>query len=130
MNQEERQKIALFRFGVISPLVARIGLSRGEQEDYLKEITAKEWEIPGSPRTSVARSTVLRWLALYQRSGARVESLEPRQRKDKGTSRALEDELEKALLVLRKANPGVSLPVLIKLARSRDTLPGALAART
>jgi hypothetical protein len=55
--------------GVISPLVARIGLSRGEQEDYLKEITAKEWEIPGSLRTSVARSTVLRWLALYQRSG-------------------------------------------------------------
>jgi putative transposase len=120
MNLEERQKIALFRFGVISPLVARIGLSRGEQEGYLKEITDREWDIPGSSRTSVARSTVLRWLALYQRSGARVESLEPRPRKDRGTSRALEEELEKALLLLRKANPGVSLPVLLKLARSRD----------
>ena len=118
MDQETRRAIALFRFGVISPLVSRKGLSRGEQEAHLREIVAARWEMPGSTRSTIARATVLRWLAIYQRSGERLESLEPQPRKDRNTSRALDQELQASLIRLRQANPGVSLPVFVKIARS------------
>ncbi len=75
MNNELRKKIALFRFGLISSLVGRKGLSRGEQEACIKTIIERLWDIPGSARSSIARSTVLRWLALYQQGGERLESL-------------------------------------------------------
>lgn len=122
MDQELRRNISLFRFTLISPLVNRKGMSRGEQEAVLRDIMAKDWEIPGSPRSSIARSTVLRWVAIYEKSGRRIESLEPQPRKDRGTSRALGTELEAALVTLRKELPAVSLPVFVKLARSRKIL--------
>jgi hypothetical protein len=93
-------------------------MSRGEQEARLREIVEARWEMPGSSRTSIARSTVLRWLAIYQRSGERLESLEPQPRKDRNTSRALDQELQASLIRLRQANLGVSLPVFVKIARS------------
>jgi putative transposase len=123
MNDELRKQISLFRFGLISPLVGRKGLSRGEQSACLKRITAQEWDIPGSARSSIACSTVLRWLDIYQRSGCRLESLEPKPRKDRGQARALDAETEAAVVTLRKDNPAVSLPVFFKLARSRGVFP-------
>lgn len=122
MDQELRRNVSLFRFTIISPLVNRKGMSRGEQEAALRDIIAKGWEIPGSTRSRVARSTVLRWVALYEKSGRRIESLEPQPRKDRGTSRALGAELEAALVLLRKEHAAVSLPVFVKLARSRKIL--------
>ena len=124
MDQELRRNISLFRFTIISQLVNRKGMSRGEQEAALRDIMAKDWEIPGSPRSSIARSTVLRWVALYEKSGRRIESLEPQPRKDRGTSRALGAELEAALVTLRNEQSAVSLPVFVKLARSRKILDG------
>lgn len=125
MDQELRKRISLFRFGLISPLVSRKGMSRGEQESILRKIVDTDWEIPGSPRSSIARSTVLRWVAIYQRAGDRIEALEPQPRKDRGTSRALGREFEAALVTFRKENPGVSLPVFVKLARNRGVIePG------
>lgn len=122
MDQELRKRISLFRFTIISPLVNRKGMSRGEQEAIIRDIVAKSWEIPGSTRSHVGRSTLLRWVALYEASGRRIESLEPRPRKDRGTSRALTAELEAALILLRKEHPAVSLPVFVKLARNQKII--------
>jgi hypothetical protein len=125
MDQELRKRISLFRFALISPLVSRKDMSRGEQEALLRDISDKGWEIPGSPRSSIARSTVLRWVSLYEKSGNRIEALEPQPRKDRGTSRALGKELEAALVTFKKENPGISLPVFVKLARTRGVIdPG------
>lgn len=122
MEKELQEKIALFRFGVISGLVNRKGTSRGEQQAIIAELVAKRWEIPGSPRTSLTRSTILRWVGLYQRSGGQLESLAPQPRRDRGRTRAFDPETEAALLQLRREVPEVSLPVLLKLARTRKIL--------
>jgi len=115
MDQETRRAVSLFRFGIISPLVSRKGMSRGEQEARIRQIVEATWELPGSTRSSIARSTVLRWLSLYQRSGDQLESLEPQPRKDRNESRALDRELQASLIALRKENLGVSLPVFVLL---------------
>jgi hypothetical protein len=55
--------------------------------------------------------------------GERLESLEPQPRKDRGRGRALDAECEEAVITLRKENPGVSLPVFLRPARSRGIFP-------
>jgi transposase InsO family protein len=122
MDQQSREQVAMFRFGVIANLVNRKSLSRGEQEAIMREIGAKQWDIPGTGRSRIGRSTVLRWLNKYQNSGRKLESLQPRDRSDKGACRSLDGETAQALLSLRKEMPRSSLPVLLTIARDRKLL--------
>jgi len=124
-NREHREKIALFRFGLISPLMSRTNVSRGERERMVREITKTEWEIPGSGRSRIGRSTLLRWLKDYQESGGRLEALEPRERKDKGSTRCVDPETEQALLKLRREHAGVTLRVFLTVARARGIVDGS-----
>jgi transposase InsO family protein len=112
----------LFRFAVITPLVSQRHLGRGEREALIREITRKEWDIPGSPRSSIGRSTVLKWLAGYLRSGQDIESLKPKRRHDAGSSRSIDSETEAALLALKRELPEASLPVLMKVAKERNII--------
>ena len=118
MDTERREQIALFRFGVIAPLVGR-HLDRGERESILEQITSSRWQIPGSTRTTIGRSTVLKWLSRYRSSGEDIEALKPRKRQDKGCCRSIDPETEAALVQLKQQLPGVSLPVLLRVARDR-----------
>jgi hypothetical protein len=109
MDKEGREKVALFRFGVMSSLVARKDMSPGEREQIIRELVSKSWQIPGTPRTSLSRSTVLHWMTLYEQAGGQVEALQPRERSDRGTTRALDAETEAALVALKEELPTASL---------------------
>jgi len=122
MEEEQKKAIAVFRFGVIADLVGR-RLNRGEKERILREKVSCPWDIPHSGRTYIARSTILAWLRVYERSGRRLESLIPDERSDKGKVRAIDEETTAALLALKKDRPGVSLPLLVKEAKQRGILP-------
>jgi putative transposase len=121
-DQEHREKVALFRFGLISPLLSRSNVSRGERERMVREITERQWDIPASGRSRISRSTLLRWLKDYQDSGERLESLQPRARRDKGSTRCVKPEMELELVNLRRELPEATLPVLLSVARERNIL--------
>jgi len=119
MNEELKKRIAVFRFGVIGELVGRKDLSWGERERVIRALSERQWEIPGSGRTGVSRTTIHEWLQRYERSGRVLESLFPKGRSDAGSSRSLEAETEAALVALRRELPEVSLPTLLTVARKR-----------
>jgi len=127
MDTDRREQIALFRFGVIAPLVGRY-LDRGEKERILEQITSSRWQIPSSPRTTIGRSTVLKWLSHYRSSGEDIEALKPRRRQDRGCCRSIDPETEAALVQLKQQLPGVSLPVLLRVARDRRIIGWAFTA--
>ncbi len=122
MNEEERKKIALFRFGVITPLIGVKNGGWGHRSALLREICAKHWIIPGSNRSSLSRATVLNWLARYEENGNSLDALMPSLRKDLGTSRKMSQETELALVNLKHKHPKASLPVLIDIARSKKII--------
>ena len=64
MDNHTAERIALFRFGVIAPLVDR-HLSRGERERIIDQIVSSTWQIPGSRHTS----------ALQQRKSSRTTGI-------------------------------------------------------
>lgn len=122
MEREKKEKIALFRFGVISPLIAIKKTEKGERERRIRQIIQVEWDIPFSGRSFICRSTVLEWLGRYEQSSRRLESLYPKERSDRGHSRALDPETAEALIGLKREFRNASLPALVKIARERKIL--------
>ena len=123
MDEEAKSKVAQFRFGVIHDLTGDRRLSRGQKEGLLREKSASEWEIPLSGRSYISRSTILGWVRMYERGGRRLESLYPDDRKDRGVSRAMDEETALCLVNLGKALEGATVPVILREAKQRKILP-------
>ena len=56
-------EVALFRYGLIAPLL-QDPPPDGLREQALRELAAKTYRIPGSPRTKVSLTTLRRYLSL------------------------------------------------------------------
>jgi putative transposase len=111
MDEDLREKIALFRYGVVAELVGRTPAPR-EKEKLLCAIAGKQWDIPGSPRTRIGRTTVRDWIELYQTHG--FDGLKPGPRADTGRSRAIPEQVQELLLKLRAERPEASIDSLIR----------------
>jgi transposase InsO family protein len=107
MTEEQKQQVAVFRFGIIHDFVGGARLDFGERERLLREKCARKWEIPCSNQTRLSRSTILRWVGLYLKEGGKLEALYPQGRNDRGTSRVLDQETGLALAQLRRQLPGL-----------------------
>jgi putative transposase len=130
MTLEEKQRVATFRFTVIGELVAS-ALDPGEQERLIREKSRRKWQIPFSSRTHVSRSTMLRWIRVYRKSGRKIESLYPDDRDDSGKSRAIDDETAQNLITLREQMPRAPIYQLIETAFKRHLVtPGTQLCKT
>lgn len=124
MDEETKKRVAQFRFGVIHDLIGERRLNRGERKRLLREKSSSEWEIPGSGRSYISPSTILSWAARYRKSGGRIESLYPEERRDKGRPRVLDDDTVLALVELKKQLRGASLPSFTGKRSSEDPSSG------
>lgn len=125
MTEEMKQRVAVFRFGVIADFVGGRQLERGETERLIRQKCARRWVIPGSMRTRISESTIKEWIARYKVAGNKLEALYPQERSDRGKTRAIDSEVAAGLIALRKEMPAVLLPVLMKEAQQRKIiLPG------
>lgn len=114
MEETLREQIALFRFGVISELVSR-PLALGEKERLLQAITSRKWQIPGTSRDTIGRTTASDWVSQYQAMG--LDGLKPRPRSDQGMSRAIPEPVQELLLQLRRERPAATVESLVRAAR-------------
>ncbi len=96
------EKLALFRYGVIAPLVLET-LPRGELTRRAQEIAARHYDIPDSKRISISVDTLLEWALRYRTGG--FEALAPKPRQDRGQSRAITPQLADLIERLKRENP-------------------------
>jgi len=115
-----RQRVALFRYGLVSQLLPLPAHSEARRE-RLASLSAQDHAIPGSRRLRVAEGTLRDWLRAYQTGG--FDALVPRARTDEGRSRRIAPELAERLIASKQAHPALSIRLLIEALR-RD---GALA---
>ena len=102
MDEELRQKIALFRFSLIAPILNNTFQNKTVKE-YLQEISAKKYDSPNGLKKEYTPATIKDWLRLYKLKG--IDGLYPRKRSDKGNTRILSKELKELILALKKTNP-------------------------
>jgi transposase InsO family protein len=124
MDKKKKEKIAVFRFGVIFPLIDPTNRNWGDKEATLRKLSEKEWEIPYSDRRYISRATILNWLKKYTEGGSKIEALFPASREDKGVPRAIDEEVLSALIKLQKENPELTIPALLKKAKKERIITG------
>jgi len=125
MTKNDKRDVAVFRYSIISDLVNARDLTWGEQERLIREKCLRKWSIPFSEKTRISRGCVLNWIKAYKDSNGDIRSLYPRGRKDKGKSRAMDEDTCLSLLQLRKQMPTATVPILMDEMIARDLVtPG------
>lgn len=122
MTEKEKQDVAAFRFSIIHEFVNGSKPLFGEQERLLREKCDRKWDIPSSDRTSIGRSTILRWINTYKKSGNNLKSLFPRNRDDRGKSRVYDRDTCLGLISLRREMPELSVRLFRDEAQKRGVL--------
>jgi putative transposase len=126
MDEEHKEQVAIFRFGVIADFVSGAELTRGQKERLLREKCSRKWQIPFSEKTRLTRTTILRWIRMYQAANGKLQALYPQGRSDQGKTRAMDEETACALVGLRKAFPKAPIPFLIEEMSRRKLLTAGL----
>ena len=125
---DKPEKIALFRYGLIAPLILET-LPRGELTRRAEEIAGRAYDIPHSTRRTVSIDTLLDWALRYRRNG--LEGLTPQPRQDRGQARVVDSQTATLIERLKRENPhrtGTSL--LRQLASSQGQEQPTLSAST
>jgi putative transposase len=99
---EKAEKIALFRYGLIAPLVLET-LPRGEWTRRAQQIAARVYDIPYSQRRQVSVDTLLEWTLRYRRQG--LDGLQPKPRQDRGQMRVITPETAALIERLKRESP-------------------------
>jgi len=102
VTKEDQEAVALYRYGLIAPILNQ----HCDRKPYLQEVCAKKHDVPYYGLKEFSPSTVERWLSEYRRWG--FDALKPKDRNDKGNSRAMSQEEQDAVLELRKTNMHLS----------------------
>ena len=113
-DDDLRQAIALFRYGVIADLV-HLPLGTKGMVDKMRDKAVQPYTIPGTNRTRVAAETIRGWIKLYRYGG--FDALYPKPRTDRGQPRRLPPEVAERLIALKTDNPTWSVRAVIRAAR-------------
>ena len=120
-DDELRQEIALFRYGLIAEFLQLPPGTPGLMQ-RLEAKAALEYRIPGSHRTRVAAETLRDWIKRYRNHGG-FEALLPKPRADRGRPRSLPAEITEQLIAIKEANPELSVRLVIAEALASRGIP-------
>jgi transposase InsO family protein len=114
LDDKTRERIALFRYGLIADLAHHKEGARGLYP-LLREKADRVYEIPGSQRSRVAIETIRDWLGQYRRGG--FDALRPRARRDQGSTRVIPQGIADMLCQIKDETPALSVGAVIEKAR-------------
>jgi putative transposase len=126
MDKEIREKIALKRYQLISPVLAEPARA---QNEYFRKQAETEHEFPRYGLRKVTVSTMKAWLRKYRKGG--FDTLKPKNRSDLsacnaqadgGRPRRFNEDLLKTLEIKCKAHPSLSVQKLYEMLRDQDLL--------
>lgn len=124
MDSEQKKQKALWRLGVLGPLVSA-RLEHGDRRRLFEEAAARCYEDDEGRRIEVTPRTVEEWYYRYLHGG--FEALEPRERSDAGRSRVISPEIAELIVTVKREKPRRSIRRLIRmLERAGKVCPGEL----
>ncbi len=105
MHEKTREEIALFRYGMIAPLLN----GQVKPKEYFQEMEGKIHAIPHYGERKVAAKTMQEWLLHYRRNG--FDAFKPKRRSDRGGARRLSPDDKDHILEIR--NKYLHMPVSV-----------------
>ena len=111
MNKTQAEARALFRYGLIAPVIHEQG--RGQMK-YFREVAAKQYPVPGKQASvSYSVSTLKDWLRQYRQGG--IDALHPSIRKDAGVSKKIDAGIAENIAKIFKDYPDISASAMYRM---------------
>ena len=110
MENKKKDEIALFRYGIIAPVIHE---NVHSQSKYFREIAGKEFDVPHIGRKSYKVSAFKSWLRKYK--SGNIKSLEPKIRNDKGKSRKIDEDADMEIKKILDDYPDLSCAGVFRL---------------
>jgi transposase InsO family protein len=124
MADDDRQAIALWRIGVLGPLISA-RLEHGDRRAYFHEAAARTHQMPDGSFVELSARTIESWYYAYKRRG--FKGLWPETRSDCRTSRSIRPEVTDLIVRAKREKPRRSLRRIIRmLERARVVRAGEL----
>jgi putative transposase len=112
MQHDDKQAVALWRLGVLGPLTSA-RLEHGDRRQYFAEAAARTHERPDGTRVQLSARTIEAWYYAHRRGG--FPALFPRDREDRGRSRAIAAEIAEHILRVKRERPRRSIRRIIRM---------------
>ena len=124
MDDDTRRAIALFRFGVLGPLVSA-RLEHGDRRAHFESAARRDYVTPDGRVVRISARTIEAWHYAYRNQG--LAGLGPASRGDCGTSRAMSAEVADLVVRAKQEKPRRSIRRIIRmLERAGRVRPGEL----
>jgi len=117
MDENKREEIALFRYGIILPFLSQDELEWGVKGEMLRRLENKDYDIPHSEKHTVDQETIRKWLYSYQEKG--FDGLKPKDRSDIGKIRSIDPEVYEMAVKLKQEAPGRGVAKIIRIMPAR-----------
>jgi len=108
MDEATKQKIALFKYSLIAPLLTGT-YAQSTAKAYIEAVCCKIYDVPYYGRREFSPSTLKGWLVDYRKFG--IEGLYPARRSDCGKPRSLTEAARQYVTEAKRVDP--SKPVRI-----------------
>ena len=105
MDTETRKKIALFRYGILAPIISGTYDENKSIKEFFSDAAKKVYTNPRGEDTKVTASTLERWYYNYTRNG--FDALIPQRRCDTGKSRKLDEDIREQIKYLKQEYPRI-----------------------
>lgn len=109
-DQKKATKLALFRYGVISPFITGPRNVYRSADAFFKSAAEQTYQNSDGDFVQLDASTIRRWYEAYQDKG--FEGLLPKRRMDKGKPRKLDPELAERIKFIKKEYPRIPVSVI------------------
>ena len=105
MNDEQRRDIALFRYGIIAPIISEITNTTKNRKEFFRNAAKLTYTNPRGEDTKVCAGTIERWFYTYLKGG--FDALIPKRRTDTGQPRKMDDDIKQQIIFLKKEYPRI-----------------------
>lgn len=95
MEENIRNQIALFRYGVLAPYIQR-QVNTNEPWTFFKDAAEKKYQYIDGTFKSISPSSIGRWLKKYNEKG--FDGLKPGKRTDSGKQRKMDEQLKNKII--------------------------------
>jgi len=113
MDEKKREEIALFRYSLIVPFLRAEELEWGVKGELLQRMVQQIHSMPFSQKSSLAESTIRRYLSAYRHKG--FDGLKPKTRSDSGASKKIPADIFGQAALLKKEEPRRSSKKIIQI---------------
>lgn len=120
MDSKEQQKIALFRYELIAPVVTNIlGMNQSVYE-YFRDVSNQEVKTPSGEYQKVSTTSLYRWYEAYKKEG--LDGLMPKTRSDLGKSRKIDEDVREQIKYLKTEYPRIPSTLILEKLKENGTI--------